>query len=92
MVKAVNYEEFRRHLGKAGLTNKAFAELVAINEKSVTNMAQKPEVPNHYAVIALLMGELADNGIEFKAKLLRLELKDAKPRGKGFEKTSHQVY
>ena len=78
---------FRRHLGKAGLTNKAFAELVAINEKSVTNMAQKPEVPNNYAVIALLTGELADNGIEFKSKLLKLELKEARPRRKWYEKT-----
>ncbi len=83
----MNYEEFRRHIGKAGLTNKAFAELVAINEKSVTNMAQKPEVPNHYAVIALLMGELADNSVEFKSKILKLELKEAKPRGRGFEST-----
>lgn len=83
----MNYEEFRRHLGKAGLTNKAFAKLVAINEKSVTNMAQKPEVPNNYAVIALLMGELADNGIEFKSKLLKLELKEARPRGRGFKST-----
>lgn len=80
----MDYEEFRRHLGKAGLTNKAFAELLSINEKSITNMAQKPEIPNHYAVIALLMGELADNGIEFKEKVLNLELKLAKPRGKGF--------
>lgn len=83
----MNYEEFRRHLGKAGLTNKAFAELVVINEKSVTNMAQKPAVPNNYAVIALLMGELADNGIEFKSKLLKLDLKEAKPRGLGFKST-----
>lgn len=80
----MNYKEFKRNLGKAGLTNKAFAQLLAINEKSITNMAQKPAVPNHYAVIALLMGELADNGIEFQEKVLNLKLKEAKPRGKGF--------
>lgn len=80
----MDYEEFRRHLGKAGLTNKAFAELLSINERSITNMAQKPEVPNHYAVIALLMGEMAENGVAFKEKVLALELKMAKPRGKGF--------
>lgn len=60
----MNYKEFKRNLGRAGLTNKT--------------------IPNHYAVIALLMIELADNGIEFQEKVLNLKLKEAKPRGKGF--------
>ena len=82
----MRYEEFRRHIGKAGLTNKQFAKLVAINDKSISNLAKLGKVPNHLAIIALLMGELADNGMEFKTKVEKLCLQKAEPRGKGFLK------
>lgn len=82
----MKYEEFRRNLGKAGLTNKQFAKLITLSDKSISNLSGRKEVPNHLAIIALLMGELADNGIGFKEKIDGLDLKKAKPRGKGFTK------
>ncbi len=83
----MKYEEFKRQLGKAGLTNKQFADLVGMNEKSVSNIAQREDVPNQIAVSIVLMGMLADNHIPFREAIEKLELKKAEPRGKGFEKT-----
>lgn len=84
----MKYEEFRRNLGKAGLTNKRFAELLGMNEKSITNMAQKDVVPNHVAALSLLMGLLADNQISYQEYLEREAFEKAEPRGKKFDKKS----
>ncbi|MBK5073620.1 XRE family transcriptional regulator [Budviciaceae bacterium CWB-B4] len=80
----MDYEEFKRQLGKAGLTGREFADLLQLNRNSISNLAQKDQVPNHYAVIATLMGEMAEHKIDFRPILERLELKKNEPRGKGF--------
>ena len=77
----MNYAEFRRQLGKAGLTNKAFAELVKINRNSITNYKRDGEVPAHWAVAALLMGLMADKGLDFKEALSGIEIQPNKMRG-----------
>jgi hypothetical protein len=77
----MTYDEFQRHIGKAGLTVKAFAELVQMNRISVSNLAKKGVVPNHLALIAALMGEMADNGLDFKDVVARLRIEPKKPRG-----------
>lgn len=77
----MDYKEFRRQLGKAGLTNRSFAELVKINPNSVTNYKKDGDVPSHWAIVALLMGVLADNKIEFKDALSGIEIEPNKVRG-----------
>lgn len=77
----MDYKEFRRQLGKAGLTNRSFAELVKINPNSVTNYKKDGDVPSHWAIVALLMGVLADNKIEFKDALNGIEIEPNKVRG-----------
>jgi hypothetical protein len=77
----MNYDIFRSHLGRARLTNKDFAELVGLNSKSITNYAKNDDVPIHWAIVALLMGELAGNGIEFKHLVQKLNIKPNKVRG-----------
>lgn len=77
----MTYEEFRRQLGKAGLTNKAFAELVKINRNSITNYKKDGEVPTHWAIVALLMGVMADNKLDFKEALGGIEIEPNKARG-----------
>src|SRR3989344_2459701 len=62
--RRMNYIEFQRQLGKAGLNIREFASLVKMNSNSVTNCAQRGEVPSHLAVIASLMGEMADHQID----------------------------
>jgi len=77
----MTYDEFRRHLGKAGLTNKAFAELVKINCNSITNFKKDGVVPDHWAIVTVLMGVMADNALDFKEPLSRIEIDQKKVRG-----------
>ncbi|OJX74826.1 XRE family transcriptional regulator [Magnetospirillum sp. 64-120] len=79
----MTYDEFQRHVGKAGLTLKAFAELVRMNRISLSNLAKKGEVPTHLAVIAALLGEMADKGIDYREVLSRIAIAPKKPRGAG---------
>lgn len=77
----MSYEEFRRQLGKAGLTVKGFAELIKQTPNSITNYAAQGEVPPHLAIIAALMGDMAESGQDFRATLARIEFEASKPRG-----------
>lgn len=80
-IEAMNYDEFRRQLGKAGLTIKGFAELIKQTPNSITNHAAEGEVPSHLAIIAALMGEMAEAGVDFRTTLGRIEYEPSKPRG-----------
>ncbi len=67
----MTYTEFKRQLGKAGLTVRAFAALLGQTPNSITNYASKGEVPTHLAIIATLMAEMVDAGLEFRVALKR---------------------
>lgn len=77
----MNYKEFQRQLGKAGLTNTEFAELLKMNQVSICNYSKKDCMPTHLAVIAILMGELAENNVDFKEILRNIEIQPKKARG-----------
>ncbi|AKK24788.1 hypothetical protein [Pandoraea oxalativorans] len=81
----MTYTEFLRHVGKAGLTVKGFADLIKMNCVSLSNCAKKDEVPSHLAVIAALMGEMADKGVDYRSVVARIEIARKKPRGAGKE-------
>lgn len=81
MIPAMTYDEFRRQLGKAGLTVKGFAELIKQTPNSITNYATQGEVPPHLAIIAALMGDMAEGGMDFRLTLGRIEFEASKPRG-----------
>ncbi|KVC68383.1 DNA-binding protein [Burkholderia ubonensis] len=83
MIQSMTYVEFQRHVGKAGLTIKSFAELIRMNRISLSNYAKHGEVPSHLAVIAALLGEMADRGIDYRAVLSRIDIAPKKPRGAG---------
>jgi len=76
----MTYDEFRRQLGKAGLTIQAFADLVKMNRISLSNYKQG-DVPSHLAVIASLLGAMADGETDFRAVLAGIEIAPKKPRG-----------
>ncbi len=61
----VEYQELKRQIGKAGLNNTSFAELIKIHPKSVTNFKTNG-VPNHISIIAVLIAEMAERKIDFK--------------------------
>lgn len=77
----MTYEEFRRQLGKAGLTSKQFADLVKLNRNSITNYAAQGEVPAHWAIVVVLMGEMAERKIDFKTILESISIAPNKVRG-----------
>lgn len=80
-LSGMTYEEFRRQLGKAGISVKGFANLLKQNPNSISNHAIQGEVPPHIAVIAALMAELAEHGIDYKAVLNRIDFAASRPRG-----------
>lgn len=79
----MEYDEFKRQIGKAGLSLGAFAALVKINSSSITNYKAKGEVPDHWAIVAVLMGLMAENRLDFKEAISSLEITPNKPRGVG---------
>ena len=59
-----------------------------MHRNSVTNYAKVGEVPDHLAVIAVLLGDLADAGLDFRASLAKIEFHEKKPRGREFSASS----
>lgn len=86
-MRAMTYDEFRRQLGKAGLTVKSFADLIKQNPNSITNYAAQGEVPPHMAIIAALMADMADHELDFRLPLSRIHFGIAKPRGSAVKGT-----
>lgn len=83
---AMTYKEFQRQIGKAGLTIREFADLVKMNRISISNYGQKGEVPSHLAVIAALLGEMAERKIDYRSVLSLIDILPKKPRGVGIGK------
>ncbi len=83
----MSYSEFRRQLGKAGLTIQDFADLVKMNSISVSNY-KHGVVPSHIAVIATLLGAMADGQTDFRAALAGVSLVAKRPRGAGFKRST----
>lgn len=86
MMQDMTYDEFQRQIGKAGLTIREFSDLMRMNRISISNYAKKGKVPSHLAVIAVLMGELADQKISCHKVLGEIEIVSKKPRGAGVGK------
>jgi hypothetical protein len=70
----MNYQEFRRHLGKAGLTVNEYSALIGVRPSSISNYAKKVEVPRVHAVIGVMLGEAADRSVNFREVLERFGL------------------
>ena len=90
----MTYQGFLLELGKAGLSVRAFAELIGMNPNSVSNYARSGEVPGHLAVIAVLVAEMWAHGLDFRAVISRVEVTLKKPRGRvrsGHVGRNHQV-
>lgn len=77
----MTYDEFKRHLGKAGLSIKEFAGLVKMHPAAVANYGASGHVSKWLAVSAALMGEMADRGVDFRTVLSRIDIAPAARRG-----------
>jgi len=79
----MTYDDFLAELGKAGLSVRAFAELIGMNPNSVSNYASAGGVPRHLALIAALLAEMNVHGIDFQHAIGRICANRKKPRGGG---------
>lgn len=79
--EAMNYEELLRNIGKSGLTIRDFAELLGMNRVSISNLAKKEEVPVHLGIIAALMGEMAEHGLDFRPVIAKMNIKPRPAKG-----------
>lgn len=77
----MTYDEFRRQLGKAAISVKDFSGLVRLSGSSIPNYAKKGFVPDHWAIVAVLIGEMAENHLDFKSVLAKIEIRHKKTRG-----------
>lgn len=67
----MNYTDFRRHIGKAGLTVNEYAAVLGIRPNSLSYYAKKNAIPHPHAIIAVLTGDAADRGVDFRELLRR---------------------
>lgn len=75
------YSDFLAELGKAGLSVRAFAELIAMNPNSISNYARTGELPTHLALIAVLVVEISEIGGDYRRAMSKVALTPKKPRG-----------
>ena len=59
------YEEFQRLIGKSGLSIKEFAALLDMNANSITNYKKNGKVTTKIAVIAVVISDMKDDGLDF---------------------------
>lgn len=57
------YAEFHHHLGKAGMTINDFASYLCIRPASVSNYSKSGAIPRTYAIIAMLLCDAANCGV-----------------------------
>lgn len=79
----MTYDEFLAELGKAGLSVRAFADMIGMNPNSVSNYAKAGEVPRHLAFIAVLLAEMNVQSVDFHPAIERVITNRKKPRGRG---------
>jgi hypothetical protein len=76
----VSYREFLAELERAGLSVRCFAELIGMNPNSITNYAGRGDLPQHIALIAVLVSEFATRGLDYRKPIAKVA-PTKKPRG-----------
>ena len=74
------YAEFLFELERAGLSVRSFAALIGMNPNSITNYAGRGELPQHIALVAVLVAEMAARGLDFRSAIAKVA-PTKKPRG-----------
>lgn len=77
----MSYSDFINELMRAGLTVRGFADLVGMNPNSISNYARHGELPAHLALIAVLVAEMAVQGLDFRRVIAKVAPMPKKPRG-----------
>lgn len=83
----MRYSEFKRQVAKAGLSLKEFSRLIKQSPTSISNYAKTDAVPSQLAIIAVLIAEMKERGINYQALIDTLDLVEKKPRGRAKRET-----
>lgn len=75
------YADFLEELRRAGLSLRAFAELIGMNPNSISNYARRGEVPTHLAFIAVLVVGISEVGGDYRRIMSRVDRVRKQPRG-----------
>lgn len=75
------YLEFKRQLAKAGITGREFSRLVKLHPNSLSNYAKGGIVPDHWAIVAALIGEMAEHGLDYTSVIQKVGCRPNKVRG-----------
>jgi len=59
---------------------------------SVTNYVNSESMPNHLVIMALLMGELGDNHIDFQTKIKNLNFNSPAKRPNAFGRNNKDAH
>lgn len=78
--RALPYADFLVELERAGMTVRGFAELIGMNPNSITNYAKRGDLPQHIALVMVLVAEMAAQGIDYRATIAKVG-PTRKPRG-----------
>ncbi len=78
----MTYAQFQTEMARAGLSIRAFAELIGMNPNSVSNYARAGELPTHLALIAVLVAEMGARGLDYRRVIAKVEVTPKKPRGR----------
>lgn len=74
------YVQFLAELERAGLSVRSFADLIGMNPNSITNYAGRGDVPQHIALVTVLVAEMAASGIDYRAAIAKVA-PTRQPRG-----------
>jgi transcriptional regulator with XRE-family HTH domain len=75
------YSDFLAELQKAGLSVRAFAELIGMNPNSLSNYARCGELPTHISLIAVLVVGISEMGGDYRQIMSKVPLTPKRPRG-----------
>lgn len=78
----MKYSDFKKNIGKAGLTIEKFSDLIKSTPNSISNYASKGKVPKHLAIISTLLVEMEYHKIDYAHLFENMELETFKHRGK----------
>ena len=78
----LKYSEFKRQVAKAGLSLKEFARLIKQSPTSISNYAKTDGVSSQLAIIAVLIADMKERGIDYQALINALDLSEKKSRGR----------
>ncbi len=76
----MQYVQFIAELERASLSVRSFADLIGMNPNSITNYSARGYVPQHIALVAVLVAEMAVLRLDYCKTIARVAPMK-KPRG-----------